>query len=298
MPIPLVVWGIGIGVTTVTGFMFTITAGRRMKKAKERYKQKRVSYDRFIKQYEKKHKKTSLLFDELGLLKLKTFEILGKAVTFLEKAKLKERDILEKCRISKQEMIQWKKASLNAVDVLGGIATSALSGVATASAAYSLVGILGTASTGTAISTLSGIAATNATLAWLGGGTIAAGGGGIAAGSVIFGGLVTGPAILAIGFAASIKAGKIENKVELHITEMETDKAQKKKIIAKLRIIDKRVDELSNSIKKIQLDLLKLITEGNPSNDKDAYMVAQTAKSLANILEAKVIDESGVLVEE
>ena len=44
---------------------------------------------------------------------------------------------------------------------------------------------LGTASTGTAISTLSGAAATNAALAWLGGGALAAGGGGSAAGSAL-----------------------------------------------------------------------------------------------------------------
>ncbi len=40
----------------------------------------------------------------------------------------------------------------------------------------------GVASTGTAISTLSGAAATNAALAWIGGGALAAGGGGMAAG--------------------------------------------------------------------------------------------------------------------
>lgn len=43
----------------------------------------------------------------------------------------------------------------------------------------------GTASTGTAISTLSGAAATKAALAWLGGGALAAGGGGTAAGSAL-----------------------------------------------------------------------------------------------------------------
>ncbi|MDN4641600.1 hypothetical protein QCD70_15210 [Agreia sp. PsM10] len=43
----------------------------------------------------------------------------------------------------------------------------------------------GAASTGTAISTLSGAAATNAALAWLGGGAIAAGGGGTAAGGAL-----------------------------------------------------------------------------------------------------------------
>ncbi|GAB3570615.1 hypothetical protein [Spelaeicoccus albus] len=43
----------------------------------------------------------------------------------------------------------------------------------------------GSASTGAAISTLSGAAATNAALAWLGGGAIAAGGGGTAAGTAL-----------------------------------------------------------------------------------------------------------------
>jgi hypothetical protein len=52
-----------------------------------------------------------------------------------------------------------------------------------------LISAFGTASTGTAISSLGGAAATNATLAWLGGGSVAAGGGGVAAGSTL---LLTG----------------------------------------------------------------------------------------------------------
>lgn len=43
----------------------------------------------------------------------------------------------------------------------------------------------GTASTGTAISALSGAAASNAAIAWLGGGALATGGGGMAAGQAL-----------------------------------------------------------------------------------------------------------------
>jgi predicted alpha/beta-hydrolase family hydrolase len=43
----------------------------------------------------------------------------------------------------------------------------------------------GTASTGTAVSTLSGAAATNAALAWWGGGSLAVGGGGIGGGTAV-----------------------------------------------------------------------------------------------------------------
>lgn len=50
-------------------------------------------------------------------------------------------------------------------------------------AAMAVATTFGTASTGTAIASLSGAAATNAALAWLGGGSLAAGGGGISAGS-------------------------------------------------------------------------------------------------------------------
>ncbi|MCH9275223.1 hypothetical protein JS533_002885 [Bifidobacterium amazonense] len=70
-----------------------------------------------------------------------------------------------------------------------GAGAGAAAGMAVASMAPSVAiwaaTTFGTASTGTAISTLSGAAATNAALAWLGGGALAAGGGGMAAGNAL-----------------------------------------------------------------------------------------------------------------
>ena len=63
----------------------------------------------------------------------------------------------------------------------------------------------GVASTGTAISTLSGAAATNAALAWLGGGTLAAGGGGMAAGNAFL--ALAGPVGWAIAGMALLTSG-------------------------------------------------------------------------------------------
>ncbi len=60
-------------------------------------------------------------------------------------------------------------------------------GMATSAAAFGLVAMYGIASTGTAIGTLSGAAASSATLAYLGGGSIAAGGFGVAGGTVLLG---------------------------------------------------------------------------------------------------------------
>ena len=81
-------------------------------------------------------------------------------------------------------------------EIVGG----AMIGIgASAGTVVTIASTLGVAaSTGTAISGLSGAAATNAALAWLGGGTIATGGGGVAAGSAILAAVSTGGAVVAI----------------------------------------------------------------------------------------------------
>lgn len=65
----------------------------------------------------------------------------------------------------------------------------ALSGPAASGLLFTMVAAYGTASTGTAISTLSGIAAYNATMASLGGGSLATGGMGILGGGAVMGGV-------------------------------------------------------------------------------------------------------------
>lgn len=89
--------------------------------------------------------------------------------------------------------------SANRMAIAGatGSALGALAGAGTLAA----ISAWGTASTGTAIASLSGAAATNASLAVLGGGTVAAGGGGVALGSIILSG---GVALVAIGGTAAV----------------------------------------------------------------------------------------------
>ena len=82
-------------------------------------------------------------------------------------------------------------ANKNMAAVLIGSSVAEIAGMGTMAA----ISAFGTASTGTAISTLSGAAATNAILAWLGGGSIATGGGGAALGSVV---LTGGTIVIAI----------------------------------------------------------------------------------------------------
>ncbi len=95
-----------------------------------------------------------------------------------------------------------------ASSVSEGILSGTVTGALTALGAYSGAMAFGTASTCTAIATLSGAAASNATLAFLGGGSLAAGGLGVAGGAMVLGGLVAAPALAVLGLFMGSSASK------------------------------------------------------------------------------------------
>lgn len=84
-------------------------------------------------------------------------------------------------------------------------------------AALAVATTFGTASTGTAISALSGAAATNAALAWLGGGALAAGGGGMVAGQTLL--ALAGPIGWTIGGVALVGSGVYLNYRNAHLAK-------------------------------------------------------------------------------
>ncbi|MCX9157903.1 hypothetical protein OPU71_17400 [Niveibacterium sp. 24ML] len=111
--------------------------------------------------------------------------------------------------VSAPELKEIKVSSYQATDLLkdgiGAVSSGVFIGVG-ASGLASSVGVV--AGSTTAISGLTGVAATNATLAWLGGGSLAAGGMGMAGGTAILGGVIAGPALAIIGYSAASKSEK------------------------------------------------------------------------------------------
>ena len=100
--------------------------------------------------------------------------------------------------VNQTDMLSIEEAALRMTEVVGGGVTALGAGGLAGLAAYGSVGFLASASTGTAIASLSGAAATNATLAWLGGGALSAGGLGMAGGAYVLGSIEAG-SVLAIG---------------------------------------------------------------------------------------------------
>lgn len=93
-----------------------------------------------------------------------------------------------------------------------GIGAGTIAGSSLAVGSWALVGALGSASTGAAISGLSGAAATNATLAWFGGGALAAGGAGVSGGMAVLGGIVAAPLIAIASYTTHKKASEIQDE--------------------------------------------------------------------------------------
>lgn len=121
----------------------------------------------------------------------------------------------------------------------------------------------GTASTGTAISTLSGAAATNAALAWLGGGALAAGGGGTAAGSALLalagpiGWTVAGATLLAsIALFAKKKLENREAKQEV-LTAVKRNSALVKGMDAQIDYLLQRTASMRDLLIKSYGEALK-----------------------------------------
>lgn len=124
---------------------------------------------------------------------------------------------------------------------------------------WTLVSMFGSASTGTAIASLSGVAAHNSILAWFGGGALAAGGGGMAAGTVTLGAIVAVPIVL----FSSYKTHSSANDLNLKIDKIRSE-------IPKLVRSSSDLTEANKAINQ-QLDILKMQHEKISEINKQVY---------------------------
>ena len=182
-----------------------------------------------------------------------------------------------------------KDAGAGAAGAAAGVAVAALG----PSAAMGVATTFGVASTGTAISSLSGAAATNAALAWLGGGTIAAGGGGMAAGNAFLaladpiGWAIAGVAILASGVFLWKSISDKKRLEKIFISERDVKSYELAIIELNERII--RIDDenkrLTQAIKRIMTfgeDYSKMTEEQQCSLGTYVNLMSSATQLLVN----------------
>lgn len=216
MPLPLIVGGIAAA-AGVAGIVSGAKGAKKISDAKSRVKAADEKYEAAKKKLEVTEKGTTEALDKLGALKVtvwKDFEYFSTAFEKIQNRPEFETKLGDKFELPKHALAEIKEVEIKAIEILGTTVASAGAGAVTGMAAYSGVLALGTASTGTAISTLSGAAATKAALAALGGGSIASGGGGIALGTQILGGAVAGPVIAVGGLLLNAKGNSSLEKAQ------------------------------------------------------------------------------------
>ncbi|WGT47298.1 hypothetical protein [Tessaracoccus lacteus] len=140
-----------------------------------------------------------------------------------------------------------RKSALGAgAGLAGGVAVASIA----PTTALWVATTFGTASTGTAISTLSGAVASNAALAWLGGGAITAGGGGMAAGSALLalagpiGWTIAGASVLTSIALFSVKKHKTRKAQQSELTKLRARTVQARSTGESIRNLLERTESL------------------------------------------------------
>ncbi len=317
MPLPFLFIGAAVasgalGLGTTTKAVIDTTKASQINKdsnenienAKSRLENQRVAVSKALEQMGRE--KLYVLDNSVSAF-LATFERI-KNVDFQSSLGLEE---LQNLHIDKNTFKELKELGNFALEFAGGATAGAVGGALTALGAYGAATTFASASTGTAIATLSGAAAHNATLAFFGGGSLASGGLGMAGGTMVLGGLVAGPALMVMGLITSLKAGENLNKAH-------SNKAQAEKIVVSLDAasfqcssIRRRTYMLYNLLAHLDSLFLPQIWKmedivANEGEDYRAYQAeskrlvaaaASTACSIKAVLDTPILTEEGKLTE-
>ena len=184
------------------------------------------------------------------------------------------------CEKFKKIRLNWKQQAEKiesdykaAVVKNAGVAVAAMG----PTAAMGIATTFGVASTGTAISTLSGAAATNAALAWLGGGALAAGGGGMAAGEAFLtlagpaGWAIAGVALVASGIMFWRSSGKKKRIEEIFTLIRKRDVKSYKLAVVELSERITRIDEESKLLRDAIVKVKSFGTDYDAMTEAQQY---------------------------
>lgn len=216
----------------------------------------------------------------------------------VSRLKLTDKDFAARFQLPETELKALKNMAGFALNMASLAMQAGTAGVGVGQGAALLVGSYGLASTGTAIGTLSGAAASNATLAWLGGGSLAAGGGGMALGTVVLSGLAAAPALVITGYGVAKKGEQALSKALAYEAEVRRYRAKVRRRGALQDALERRMSELETVLEETRSRLETSIDRceqeeqaGGPSDESfgEALLLAQSVSALLNV---NVVEEN------
>ena len=200
--------------------------------------------------------------------------------TDIEEIRFNKESFKEKTEYAKQEL--QKARETVTVSGAGMAAGAAIASVAPTAAMW-VATTFGTVSTGTAISALSGAAAQSAALAWLGGGALTAGGGGMAAGTAFL--AMAGPVGWGIAGASVLTSvvlfanSKLKAKKEKHEEILAVNNN-----IEMLRETIKTISSLKQQHEELRISLYKQFKQCMKLNGRDFESIDKENQKLLDAL--------------
>lgn len=270
MPLPFILGGIAAA-AAVAGVGSGIKGGMKMKDANDTMESAKRMQRRAINKFEENNKKTTKQMDSIGeteLSILSSFEEFADLMENIQGRPEFKKYSKEDIKLPEYTAEELREVSAGAgvlMGGLGGAAAGTAGGFAAAGATTSAVMALGTASTGTAIASLSGAAATNATLALLGGGTIAAGGGGVALGTAVLGGATLGVGLLVGGMIFNVTGSKLSEKADEAYSQARKTEKSVDEIVGYLKELYESAKSFEDCLKEVKeqyqkrMDIMKVV---------------------------------------
>lgn len=259
-----------IAVGAVTGGGGVALGGKGaldLKKASRELKEARSRYERRHADSEQRVAVTNRRLEELGDQQQQALiNVVVRMGDFLRRHEKQVRDS-ERLLVDGIDATMSQVPGLGKLDVetgvwIGGVVGSATAAAGTSMGVSAAATSFGVASTGAAISGLSGVAAESATLAFLGGGSLAAGGGGMALGAAALNVAMVGPALLVGGFVTKNQGTKAITKAEAYGAKVAVAIAELDETDARLDAVDERASELNDLLSKLterSVDALDLL---------------------------------------
>lgn len=318
MPIPFLFIGFA-AVTGAVGVKKSVIAGFDQKEANRTNERADSIVEDASKKIDICRKNCGTAIDDLGKRKIqildksvKPFIVEFEKLNHVEFSESKGLNELQKMVLDQEKFTELKELQSMATSMAGGLASGAIAGAITAFGAYGAAGALATASTGTAIASLCGAAATNATLAFFGGGSLAAGGLGMAGGTVVLGGLVAGPTLAVLGFVVGAKASANKDKAYANLSKAkefkeEMDAASSLCIGIRKRcaMFNRFLLSLDSVFEPLIYEMKQIIvnkgTDFRYFSSEEKKIVAESmaiAGALKAILDTPILDDAGNLTTE
>ncbi|MGQ4358746.1 hypothetical protein [Streptomyces sp. SAS_272] len=305
--IPIVLIGVGVA----TGGSGVAVGGKGvydLRRSKARQEEAGQVYERRLAQAEDALAATNTALETLGEQQRQALvDVVLRMGDFLRRHERQVRES-ERLLVEGIDATMTKVPGLHGLDVdamawIGGALGSAAAGAGAGVGITAAASSFGVASTGAAISGLAGAAAESATLAFLGGGSLASGGGGMALGATVLNFVTVGPALLVGGLLvkgqgtkALTRARDFEAKIAVAVAELDETGARLKGVDARSAELRELLADLTCRALEA-LDLLESEPFDPPKHAARFQRAMTLVMGVRDVAATPIVDAEGELDE-